>query len=527
MKGREGKIFRKYGSMTEAKNIGGARELKAGAVLNYAVILLNNLLGLLYMPYMLRMLGQSEYGLYSLVASVIAYLTVLDLGFTNAVIRYTARFRAEGKVREQYEMFGMFILIYSAISLVALVAGGLLYANVEQVFGAKMTAEELLKMKPMLLLLLFNLVVTFPLSVFSSIVIAYEKFIFQKLLVLGRILLSTAVMIVLLKFGYKAMALVVVQTVFNIVQLAANWAFCRRKLKIKVIFGKFRFGFFKEVALYSFWILLNTLMDRIYWSTGQFVLGAVSGTVAIAVFSVAVRLEQMYMSFSTAISSVFLPKVTSMVANGEGDRAISDLFIRTGRVQYVVMAYILSAFTVFGDAFIRLWAGPGYGEAYVMALLFFVPLTVPLIQNVGITILQARNEMKFRSVVYVVIAVLSLGLSVYGAKRYGGTGCAAATSLALTAGQIVVMNIYYKRRQRLDIGRFWREIGKMSVVPAVLCAGGLYVSGRVDLARPWCFVLGVAVFTLVYVPACWRYSMNASERALVSVPLSRLRKKFL
>lgn len=196
--------------MTEAKNIGGARELKAGAVLNYAVILLNNLLGLLYMPYMLRMLGQSEYGLYSLVASVIAYLTVLDLGFTNAVIRYTARFRAERKVREQYEMFGMFILIYSAISLVALVAGGLLYANVEQVFGAKMTAEELLKMKPMLLLLLFNLVVTFPLSVFSSIVIAYEKFIFQKLLVLGRILLSTAVMIVLLKFGYKAMALVVV-----------------------------------------------------------------------------------------------------------------------------------------------------------------------------------------------------------------------------------------------------------------------------------------------------------------------------
>lgn len=219
--------------------------------------------------------------------------------------------------------------------------------------------------------------------------------------------------------------------------------------------------------------------------------------------------------------------MTAIVARHGSDRELSDLFIRTGRVQYIVMAYILSAFAVFGDAFIRLWAGPGYGDAYVMALLFFVPLTVPLIQNVGINILMARNEMKFRSVVYVVIAVLSLGLSVYGAKRYGGIGCAVATSLALTAGQIVVMNVYYKRRQRLDIGRFWREIGRMSVVPAVLCAAGLYVSGRVDLDRPLWFVLGVAVFTLVYAPACWRFSMNASERALVSVPLGRIRKKFL
>ena len=316
-------------------------------------------------------------------------------------------------------------------------------------------------------------------------------------------------------------------TLFNVATLTVNWWYCRHRLGVRVRLGRFNGKFLREVSVYSFWIFLNAVMDRIYWSTGQFVLGVFRGAATVAVYAVAIQLQQMYMMFSTAISGVFLPKVTAMVARHGSDRELSDLFIRTGRVQYIVMAYILSAFAVFGDAFIRLWAGPGYGDAYVMALLFFVPLTVPLLQNVGINILMARNEMKFRSVVYVVIAVLSLGLSVYGAKRYGGIGCAVATSLALTAGQIVVMNVYYKRRQRLDIGRFWREIGKMSVVPAVLCAAGLYVAGRVDLDRPLWFVLGVAVFTLVYAPACWRFSMNASERALVSVPLSRLRNKFL
>lgn len=64
------------------KQIGSINQLKAGAILNYIVIVLNILVTLLYTPYMLRMMGQNEYGLYALVASVIAYLTVLDFGYS-------------------------------------------------------------------------------------------------------------------------------------------------------------------------------------------------------------------------------------------------------------------------------------------------------------------------------------------------------------------------------------------------------------------------------------------------------------
>ena len=59
-------------------------QIKVGAFLSYVIIALNNVIGLLYTPFMLRMMGQTEYGLYSLVASVVPYLTVLDLGFEIA-----------------------------------------------------------------------------------------------------------------------------------------------------------------------------------------------------------------------------------------------------------------------------------------------------------------------------------------------------------------------------------------------------------------------------------------------------------
>ena len=492
-------------------------QLKAGVVLNYVVIFLNTVVGLLYTPYMLRMMGQSEYGLYSLVASVIAYLTVLDLGFGNAIVRYTAKFRAEKKTEEQYEMFGMFFLLYLVIGIIAFGIGLGLYFNVDTLFGDTMTAVELGRARIMMLLLVANLAFTFPMSIWGSIIQAYEDFVFQKSLNIIRIILNTVVMICLLHFGYKAVAMVVVQTIFNVLTLVVNFIYCRRKLNIHIYFRfkHFHWGFLKEVAIYSFWIFLNAIMDRVYWSTGQFVLGAMVGTAAVAVFAIAIQLEGMYMQFSTAISSVFLPKVTAMVATNRSRKEISDLFIRTGRIQYIVLAYILSGFIIFGRQFIELWAGAGYTDAYIISLLFFIPLTVPLIQNLGITILQARNEMKFRSVLYIIIALVSLAMQILLTGYFGGIGCTMGVSGALVVGQILIMNVYYRRRQDLDIKTFWKEIGKMSIIPIVLIFSSMLVIRHIFALDSWGkLILGIAAFSLVYIPLFFRFSMTDDERNL-------------
>ena len=497
-------------------------QLKAGAFLNYIILGLNALVGIAYTPFMLRMMGKSEYGLYALAASVIAYLSMLDLGFGNAVIRYTAKFRAEGKKEEQYSMFGMFTIRYSVIGIVALLAGCILYFNLESLFGQTLTPMELERSKTIVLLMVCNLALTFPLSIYGAIITAYENFIFLRVVQILRILLNTGVMIVLLTHGYRAVAMVVVQTIFNISTLLLNAFYCRHHIKIKIVFGKIDKQLLKEIAIYSFWIFLNAIMDRIYWSTGQFVLGAVVGTAAVAVFAVAIQLQGMYMMFSTAIVGVFLPRVTAMVTKSNNSKELSSLFIRTGRIQYVVMAYILSGFIIFGRQFIHFWAGAGYDDAYVITLLFFIPLTVPLIQNLGITILQARNQMRFRSEVYVVIALVSLCFQIPLAKYYGGIGCAAAIAGALTLGQILVMNVYYHKKQGLDILDFWKEISKMSLVPICICLLFLLVSAYFPIDNLLKLILGVVCFSIIYIPLFIKFSMNNYERNLMFSPLKRI-----
>nr|WP_319512646.1 oligosaccharide flippase family protein [uncultured Draconibacterium sp.] len=500
-------------------------QLKAGAILSYGILALSNLVALLYTPYMLRMMGQSEYGLYSIVASVMAYLTVLDFGLGNTIVRYTAKYRAEGKSKQLYSMFGMFVLIYSVIGLIAMGMGIGLYFNIESLYSAALTPEELRKVQVMILLMTFNLTFTFPFSIFNSVITAYENFIYQRLLRMGYIIFNTTIMIVLLEMGYRAIGMVALMTVLNVITQILNFLYCRYKIKIKIHFKGFQKDLFREIAGYSFYIFLGVIVDRLYWSSGQLILGATIGTAAVAVFAVAIQLQQMYRNFSTAIPGVFLPKITAMSTRESSDKEISDLFIRTGRIQFTILSIILFGFILFGQQFVVLWAGPDYAETYIIALLLIVPLTVPLIQNIGITILLARNKVKFRSLFYIALATFSVIVQLLLVDKYEGIGSAAAIALGMILGQWIGMNIYYYKKERIDIPRFWREIGKMAIAPLLLGATTFVILRFVQLDTVVKLAGGIILFVAVYLPVFWKMSMNQYERNLIYKPIQKVMLK--
>ena len=499
-------------------------QIKAGAILNYVIIGLNTIVGLAYTPYMLRCLGQNEYGLYSLVASIIAYLTILDFGFGNAIIRYTAKFRAEGKKQEQWEMFGMFLIVYSIIGLLALCGGLCLYFNVDALFDRTMTTSDLSQARIMMLLLTLNLAFTFPLSIFGSIISAYENFVFQRIISILRIIISTGVLIAVLAMGYKAVALIVVQTIFNLLTLIINFLYCKRKLRIRIIFGKFDWIFLKEISVYSFWIFLSAIVEKIYWGTGQFVLGASVGTFAVAIYSIAILLQQMYLQFSAAIANVLLPRITAMTTTGSDTHNISNIFISTGRIQALVLSTILAGFIVFGKQFIIIWAGQGYENSFSITLIFFISLYTPLIQNTGVTILQARNQLKFRSLSYIAISVISLVLQIFLSEKYGAIGCAIAVAICLFLGQGIIMNIYYAKRQHIDILGFWKSITKLNLTPICFSIIGVFFTKNIILDSYGKLTLCIFTFLMLYLPFLYYFCMNKYEKNLIISPINKFIK---
>jgi len=253
----------------------------------------------------------------------------------------------------------------------------------------------------------------------------------------------------------------------------------------------------------------------------------VSGTVAVAVFSVAIQINNYYLSFSTAISGLFLPKLTAMFTNGATDQEFSDLFIKIGRIQYIIIAYILGGFLIVGQDFINIWAGPGYESAFYITCILMIPVTVPLIQNTGISILQAQNRQKFRSVMYLILAAVNIAVSIPLSKLYGGIGCAVGTAFAIICGTIIIMNVYYYKVIHLDIPRFWKEIIHMTMPVAAAFCCCYAISRLIDGNGVISILINTLIYTTAYIPMVWFMGMNDYERSLFVYPVKKIMKKII
>lgn len=498
---------------------------KIGAILSYVVIALNMVVGLAYTPFLIRNLGQSEYGLYSIVYTVISYLTVMDMGFGNSIIIYTARYINQGDKEKQDKLHGMFFLIYCVIGVIATLIGIILFFNVDTLFGNSMTVKELSKARIMMLILTFNLAITFPLSIFGNIITAHEKFIINKLLKILQIILQPMMMIPLLLLGYKAIAMVVVVTLANVICLLLNTIICINNLDVRLKFNGFDFSLLKEIFAYSFFIFLNQIIDKANWSLGQFLLGSLVGTAATAVFAVSMQLNNMYMNFSTAISGVMLPKVTKMEDSKASNKEFTDVFVKTGRVQYLLMALIITGFVLFGQVFINWWAGPGYEDAYIIACILMIPVTIPLIQNIGLSILQAKNLYKYRTIIFFGIAILNVAMSIPLTKMYGGIGTAIGTAVSLILGQGIILNIYYHKKVGINMIEFWKNIIRMSIPIVFVVLFGIGLNMFIVSDSILILAVKIVLYTAVYGLLMWFFGMINYEKDLIRKPVKKILAK--
>ena len=160
---------------------------------------------------------------------------------------------------------------------------------------------------------------------------------------------------------------------------------------------------------------------------------------ATAVYNIGATFNTYVTGLSTAISGLLVPRLTEMAVKDAPKERFSEIFIRVGRLQFILVSFIVSAFVAFGRQFIALWAGPGYEEAYYVALLTMVPVTVPLIQNTGLNILYALNTHQFRSMVYLGVAVANIAMTFWGVERYGIIGAAALNCAAYVVGSVFGM----------------------------------------------------------------------------------------
>lgn len=143
-------------------------QLKVGVIFSYISTEITVLIQLIYLPIMIRTLGQSEYGLYSVVSGVVSYLSLFSLGFSGAYLRFFSRFKYQDDKKRLASLNGMFIILFCVLALIALVSGIILSFFPRQIFGSKLSDAELIKARILMVILVFSMAIVLVSSIFQS-----------------------------------------------------------------------------------------------------------------------------------------------------------------------------------------------------------------------------------------------------------------------------------------------------------------------------------------------------------------------
>lgn len=503
-------------------------QLKIGVILSYVSMALNMLVELLYTPVMIHLLGQSEYGLYTLVGSVVSYLSLFSLGFTGAYIRFYSRYKNQNNKKSEFRLNGMFLTLFLILSACAVICGFILLQFPEKIFGKKLASDELNLAQTLMMILIVNIALSFPDSLMNSIISAHEQFFVQRIISIIGTVINPFIALPLLLLGYGSVAVVSVTTFITVVKFFINIWYCITKLKIKFYFDKFDFALFKEMGFYSFFIFLNMIIDQINWNVDKLILGHVGGTNSVAVYGVASTINSTVMTFSTAISSVFAPRVHQMYLSDQvnSNKTLTDLMIKVGRIQFIVLGVVMTGFVIFGKFFITdIYAGKEYDISYYVALFLILPLMIPLCQNLGIEIQRAMNKHQFRSVIYIIMALVNVCISIPLASKFGAIGTAMGTCISLIVSNGLIMNIYYHKALKLNMFYFWKNI--LKIVPSLVIpvCFGFFVISSVTFNDIVQYLLYIILYTVIYAACVYKFGMNSYEKDLLFKAINKLKRR--
>ena len=500
------------------------KQISNGIILSFFSQVISTIVGLAYTPIMIRILGQNEYGLYQLVLSVVNYLNLMNLGFNGAYIRYFALAKAKDNDNEVADINGLFMKVFLVITALCLCIGGVIYFNIG-FLGNRLSVADYIIAKKLLIIMVINLALSFPNSLYVAYMSANERFVYQKVV---EIILNIAIPILnlpLLYIGCGSVGIVSVTLLLTIIRLILNIWFCYAKLQMKVNLNFFDKSIFKELLGYTFFIFLSDMVDQLNSNVDKFLLGRLTGTISVAIYSVGYNLKNYYTTVSWIVPEMYIPEANRLAIDDTKEKDLTNVFMKVGKINNYLMLLALSGFFLIGRQFVSMWVGDEYRISYYATLILMLAGYIPAVQTLGVNIQNAKNMHRMRSIVYFIVACMNVIMSIYFIKIWGVVGTCLGTLLATLLGHGVFMNWYYQKKIGLNILGFWKEMFKWILPVCILTGIGkifiqyLMIDTWVKLIAFACGYVGVYIITLYLV------GLNNEQKNMVRIKL-RTRLKF-
>lgn len=496
------------------------RQIKLAALISYVTIFVNIVIGIFYTPWLIQSIGKSDYGIYVLITAFLSYF-LMDFGIGEALARFVAKYRVENQEEKIKDLLGLATTLYLILDLIILTSLVIVYFFIPQIFK-QLTPQEIQTFKTVYIIAGLFSIVSFPFTSLNGLLLAYNHFVTIKtaefLTKIGVIIL----MIIAIFLGYGILALVLINALVGIAIILMKLISLKKELNFNFKISLQNKELLKEIFSLSIWATIMGVAQRLLINAAPTILGIFSGTHEIAIFSIGMIIEGYTWTFANALNGFFLTKVSHLHSQNDMG-GINNLMIKLGRIQLFLSGILILGIVMLGKDFVMLWMGESFKNSYYVMLLLIVPGIIILTQEIALTQMYVRNDLKPRALLFISAAVICVIISSILSPEFGAVGSAIGVFFALLSCHVIGMNLIYWKRFNLDIPRFFKDVHiKYTPVIIAFVLAGFFLNYYFTGISWYNLIFKGVILSLVYALFSWFFYLNKEEKTIF---LSNLKLK--
>jgi O-antigen/teichoic acid export membrane protein len=476
----------------------------------YLAIAVEMAVGLLVLPFNLSHLGASAYGLWALTTSITMYFSVLDLGYSGAVVKFVAQYRAKQDTRALNETLSTTFFLFAAFGVVTYVVAIVLSVYIERILH--LSGDQAHTARLVLLITSVSVALGTACTVFGAVINGFQRYDLNNIAGTASTIVIALVNVLVLWAGYGLVELVLATTAIRVL---TYWVYRANAYRVfpamRLKFDLFHRERLRELTSFSVFMALIDWANKLNYSIDAIVIGIMLGTGAVAVWSVGQRLAEATQRLTNQLNDILFPNVVDHSASDRLDR-LQRLFLIGTRFSLATVVPIAATLLLMAGPLVRAWVGPEFEGSVIVVRLLAVIVVVRVGNATGSTLLKGAGSHRLVAGVNVATAIVNVSLSIALAKPLGLEGVAIGTLVPVTATAIFILFPASCRRVGVSIRRAIAEAVWPAIWPAGTMAAYVAVSRTMIPQSLPAVLVSMGVAVSIYAATFLAFSIDSAER---------------
>jgi O-antigen/teichoic acid export membrane protein len=504
----------------QMKNKGA--KLILGSVMRSLFLVVMGISTFFLTPFIIRHIGETMFGFWSLVGGLMGASGFLDLGLSTALKRYIPKYYATSDLKGASVVFCSSVFVFSiagglvAFSVVSLV--GPLYLWLGNGIHAKVFTT-------VFLVLGIDTAFQFPMRALIGYFEGRLRYEIISLVELIKIIIRTGLIFYFLLNEYEVVAMAVITLAVNILgSLLMIIYYVKKHNDMTIGWTYVSVKAIKKLMNYSYKNMVGTVCEFIKLGSANLIIATFVGIAAVAPYAIASRIVQFLTDAISAFIGQTVPVFSDIEATGD-ERNLKEIYYLLVKMATILSVYLGGMALIAGKDFILRWLGPTFEIAYTLLVVLTIGITINL------TISPTYNLLRGISKHFIVMmyalgeGIGTLALSLILVKTHGIVGVAVGAMVPTAFFSAVVMPYLTSRNvSYIKLPEFYfRQYGPI-LLKSVAILTLIYFVVSPLLAPNYLRLMVVGVISLIYFPVLYVIGFTRQEKDGHLMLRARLRR---